>query len=147
MAVTGALVQLVNSSGGTGLGSLKCIDKLSLRSHCFNESDTSGFVSCTASTCTSASDRTTLDYSPETVNESSGVKMSSRRCSSGQKLAKFINALTPCRGRTARRSYSFGNVTNVNTMNPQWNNVSYTKPNLVSLNFWLTPIVLTGIVV
>ncbi|KAF7256306.1 RhoGAP domain protein [Paragonimus skrjabini miyazakii] len=131
MAVTGTLVQFVSSSGGTELGSLRCIDKLSLGSHCFNESDTSGFVSCTASTCTSASDRTTLDYSPETVNESSGVKISSRRCSSGQKLAKFINALTPCRGRTARRSYSFGNVTTANTMNPQWNNVSYPKPNLV----------------
>ncbi|KAF5400975.1 RhoGAP domain protein [Paragonimus heterotremus] len=131
MAVTGTLVQFVSSSAGTELGSLKCIDKLSLGSHCFNESDTSGFVSCTASTCTSASDRTTLDYSPETVNESSGVKMSSRRRSSGQKLAKFIYALTPCRGRTARRSYSFGNVTTANTMNPQWNNVSYSKPNLV----------------
>ncbi|KAA3678701.1 uncharacterized protein DEA37_0004352 [Paragonimus westermani] len=131
MAVIGAGVQFVGSSGGAELVSLRCIDKLSLRSHCFNESDTSGFVSCTASTCTSASDRTTLDYSPEAVNETSDVKMSSRRCSSGQKLAKFINALTPCRGRTARRSYSFGSVNNTNAINPQWTNISYTKPNLV----------------
>ncbi|VDP76978.1 unnamed protein product [Echinostoma caproni] len=87
------------------------------------ESDSSGFASCTLSTCTTSSESTTVQLSPNSSSSSpdslrvQAVRMdksslaTNRRSSSGQKIAKLIHALTPCRGRIARRSHSFGELT------------------------------------
>ncbi|TGZ62665.1 hypothetical protein CRM22_007324 [Opisthorchis felineus] len=87
------------------------MDKLSLSANYGDETDTSGFASCSTSTYTHASDYTTSPHNSPDSHEVRELKATVyRRSSSGQKLAKFINALTPCRGRMARRSQSFGSV-------------------------------------
>lgn len=90
-----------------------------LKTDCSVDSDSSGFASCSLSTYTNTAESATVQFSPTSSPESLPIQTTrtdktaaiSRRSSSGQKIAKFINALTPCRGRVARRSHSFGDLT------------------------------------
>ncbi|CAH8478740.1 unnamed protein product [Dicrocoelium dendriticum] len=73
-----------------------------LVSRVHSESDSSGFVSGSAS-------NSTLDGSTDSISDASAPQpLPGHRRSSGQRLAKLISAFTPCRGRTARRSHSLG---------------------------------------
>ncbi|THD27306.1 hypothetical protein D915_001999 [Fasciola hepatica] len=90
-----------------------------MRTDCSVDSDSSGFASCSLSTCTNTSESATVHLSPTSSPDSLRTQTTQtdkstavgRRSSSGQKIAKFIHALTPCRGRVARRSHSFGDLT------------------------------------
>ncbi|TPP64447.1 hypothetical protein FGIG_03185 [Fasciola gigantica] len=90
-----------------------------MRTDCSVDSDSSGFASCSLSTCTNTSESATVHLSPTSSPDSLRTQTTQtdkstavgRRSSSGQKIAKFIHSLTPCRGRVARRSHSFGDLT------------------------------------
>ncbi|CAL8087339.1 unnamed protein product [Calicophoron daubneyi] len=91
-----------------------------------HDSDSSGFVSSTASSTTSSEPSTeqpSPKSSPDSVRspELRESRTYNRRNSSGRKIAKIINALTPCHGRIARRSHSFAEIFRSSKITgPEW---------------------------
>lgn len=95
-----------------------------LTSTMFPSSESSGFVSannsndrleisnncCEIQRSVSSNLTETSDAPSNLLELPEDGRASNRRYSSSQKLAKLLNALTPCRGKTARRSHSFGEL-------------------------------------